>query len=99
MPITVAPIEKPLIRVFGMAGVFHVGPDASQGDAVRIRYFNTVASGQDSVAAGNSRRLLEELKPMRERAQVSALRDLSSLLQRELDDERVAHQLVPYLQG
>ena len=99
MAISVAPIEKPQIRVFGMAGTFHVGPDADQGTAVQIRYFNTVASGQDSPAAGNSRRLLEELKPMRERAQVSALRDLSSLLQRELDDARVAHQLVPYLQG
>lgn len=93
------PIEQSLIRVFGMAGSFHVGPDVNQNQAIRVRYFNTVASGADSAAAGNSRKLLEELKPMRERVHVSALRDLSSLLQRELDDQRVAHELVPYLQG
>src|SRR6185312_15452324 len=99
MSISITPIEKSLIRIYGMAGSFHVGPDSAEDKAIRVRYFNTVASGHDSDAAGNSRKLLEELKPMRERAQVSALRDLSSLLQRELDDRRVAHELVPYLQG
>lgn len=82
-----------------MAGSFHVGPDSAEDQSICVRYFNTVASGHDNDAAGHSRKLLEELKPMRERAQVSALRDLSSLLQRELDDRRVAHELVPYLQG
>jgi DGQHR domain-containing protein len=99
MSIEIPPITKSLIRVYGMAGTFHVGPDDQQENAIGVRYFNTVASGSDSTAAGNSRQLLEELKPMRERAKVSALRDLSSLLQRELDDARVAQDLVPYLQG
>lgn len=94
----VSPIQKPTIKVYGMAGMFHVGADSAMA-GVRVRYFNTVASGKDSDTAGNSRSLLQELKPMRERVQVSALRNLSTLLQRELDDGRVAKSLVPYLQG
>lgn len=96
--ITVTPIQKPTIKVYGMAGTFHVGADSAAA-GVRVRYFNTIASGKNTEAAGNSRSLLQELKPMRERVQVSALRNLSTLLQRELDDGRVAGSLVPYLQG
>ena len=36
---------------------------------------------------------------MRERTNSKSLKDLSTLLQRELNDSRVANELVPYLQG
>ena len=91
------PIQKPVISVFGMFGSFEVASETTQG--IVVRYFSTVASGTDNATAGNSLALLKELKPMRERVKVSDLRDLGSLLQRELDDNRVAQELVPYLKG
>ncbi|NJC41039.1 hypothetical protein GGQ87_001297 [Brevundimonas alba] len=99
MALTGTPIAKPTIKVFGMFGAFHVGDAATAKDKVLVRYFNTVASGKQTAASGDSLGLLRELKPMRERVNVSDLRDLSSLLQRELDDARVAEDLVPYLKG
>lgn len=90
-------VERPAIKVFGMFGSFTVGAQTSQ--AVTVRYFSTVASGSHSSSSGDSLGLLRELKPMRERVRVSDLRDLASLLQRELDDARVAKDLVPYLMG
>lgn len=97
MPLKGSSIADPRIKVFGMFGRFTVAtPDPNR---VVVNYFSTVASGSDSEAAGNSLSLLRELKPMRERVNVSDLRDLSSLLQRELDDRRVATELVPYLKG
>ena len=99
MALNVRQAKKRSIEVLGISGSFHVGPDTGRSEFVKLRYFNTVASGKDNEAAGHSRALLEELKPMRERVKVSDLKDLSSLLQRELDDQRVAQDLVPYLQG
>jgi hypothetical protein len=97
MPLKGSSITDPKIKVFGMFGRFTVAtPDPNR---VVVNYFSTVASGSDSKSAGNSLSLLRELKPMRERVRVSDLRDLSSLLQRELDDRRVATELVPYLKG
>ncbi len=97
MPLKGSSITDPKIKVFGMFGRFTVAtPDPNR---VVVNYFSTVASGSDSESAGNSLSLLRELKPMRERVHVSDLRDLSSLLQRELDDRRVATELVPYLKG
>lgn len=97
MSLTGMVAKKPQIQIMGMFGSFTVASGSAQ--KVTVRYFNTVASGQDTPAAGNSLALLRELKPMRERVRVSDLRDLGSLLQRELDDHRVAHELVPYLKG
>lgn len=99
MGLAAPPIPVPRITVYGMFGAFHVGGQAEAGSKVLVRYFSTVAAGQHSKAAGDSQGLLRELKPMRERVRVSDLRDLSSLLQRELDDDRVANELVPYLRG
>lgn len=99
MALTGNPIVKSTIQVFGMFGTFRVGDGPAASEKVLVRYFNTVASGKQTEAAGNSLGLLRELKPMRERVNVSDLRDLSSLLQRELDDARVAEKLVPYLRG
>ena len=43
--------------------------------------------------------LLDELKPLRDRMPVKELTQLDSVLQRSLNDARVAHDLIPYLTG
>lgn len=43
--------------------------------------------------------MLAELMPMRERIESSELSDLNALLQRDLNDARVAQELIPYLKG
>ena len=61
-----------------------------------VRYASTYVN---PAAAGGHRDLLDELKPMRECVQAKELRSLGALLQRDLNDARVAQELVPYLQG
>jgi len=79
-------------KVRGIIGKFKV-IDAKW----EIWHFSTIASSNNSSGAGNSQRLLSELKPMRERVTPSEIKDMSSLLQRDLDDSRVANELIPYL--
>jgi hypothetical protein len=87
-------IEPVKFRLYGLVGTFAVaGPDAKV-----VKYFQTLASGSEG-AAGNSAHLLNELKPMRERVDADSIPDLSVILQRELDDDRIARDLVPYLAG
>jgi len=84
--------EKDKIRVSGMFGKFE-----TPGEGIVVNYFSTQANGR-SPGEGEYR-LLQELKPMRERVTASELKNLNSLLQRDLNDARVATQLVPYLLG
>lgn len=93
-----APIAQQQIKVYGIVGEFSVGTNNATSP-YRVRYFNTIASSASDTRAGNSRELLKELKPMRERTRSAELNDLSALLQRELNDYRVAHDLIPYLRG
>lgn len=60
-----------------------------------VRFASTFAN-RDSEG---HRELLAELKPMRDRVDASAISDLTALLQRDLNDRRVADQLIPYLVG
>ena len=76
----------------GLLGKFKV-----IGAKWEIWHFSTIASSDNESGAGNSQRLLSELKPMRERVTPSEIKDMSSLLQRDLDDSRVANELIPYL--
>jgi len=78
------------IELYGMFGRFDL-PSKS----VKVRYFSTIASGRDK--RSDAYALLRELKPMRERVKASDIKDLASLLQRNLDDFRVAYELIPYL--
>lgn len=82
--------KRKYIELHGMYGVFDL-PNKS----VKVRYFSTVASGNEKQS--DSYALLKELKPMRERVKASRITDLSFLLQRNLDDYRVAYELIPYL--
>lgn len=96
--LTGSAISQHFIKVYGIGGQFSVGSE-DNSSPYKVRYFNTVASSSNDARAGNSRELLNELKPMRERTRSSELNDLSALLQRELNDYRVAHDLIPYLKG
>lgn len=82
--------QRKYITLHGMFGSF----DLPQ-KAVKVKYFSTMASGNEQDV--DSYALLKELKPMRERVKASEIKDLASLLQRNLDDYRVAYELVPYL--
>ena len=88
--LTARPIVQRFIELTGTVGEFNL-----DSKAVKVRYFSTVASSQDSGA--HNLELLKELKPMRERVRASELKDLDSLLQRNLNDYRVATDLIPYL--
>jgi len=91
-------ITQRSIDVYGITGEFTV---LKQNDEqpIKVKYFQTVASNRVNNASGNANDLLAELKPMRERVNSEDLKDLRSLLQRDLSDYRVANDLVPYLQG
>jgi hypothetical protein len=91
-PNNIEEIEEDKVRVHGLLGSFNT-PDKE----ITVHYFSTKANGR--VPGTGEYRLLEELQPMRELVDASRLEDLSSLLQRDLNDARVATELVPYLQG
>lgn len=79
-------------RVLGIYGEFLVQPAKW-----KVCHFSTYASSSKSSRAGNTASLLAELKPMRERVRPKDISDMSALLQRDLNDVRVANELVPYL--
>lgn len=81
-----------VIEVQGILGSFDL-----PNQKVNVRFLSTFASKRD--LASGSAKLLSELKPMRERVKASELNDLGALLQRDLNDSRVAKDLVPYLTG
>lgn len=78
------------IDLYALFGEFKVS-----GSPYTIKYASTF--GRSSSPGHQD--LLRELKPVRERLSPSELRDLGSLLQRDLNDSRVASELVPYLRG
>jgi len=87
--------EKPTpdtIEVQGFMGSFEI-PNQN----ILVRYVSTYAGQRDQSSGHN--RLLKELEPMREKIDAKKLEDLGSLLQRDLNDSRVATELVPYLLG
>ncbi len=79
------------ISVYGMLGTFSL-----PGSPLKIVYASTFVSPK---RADGHKMLLKQLQPMRERIESSDLTDLQSLLQRDLNDTRVAQELIPYLQG
>lgn len=82
--------QRRYIKLHGMYGTFDL-----DHKSVKVRYFSTAATGDSKQT--DSYELLKELKPMRERVKANQIKDLSFLLQRNLDDYRVAQELVPYL--
>ena len=82
--------REPLIELSALFGRFRV-----PGSDFTVHFASTFANTEDS----GHRELLAELKPMRERVEAAALTDLTALLQRDLNDRRVARDLIPYLLG
>lgn len=91
---------KPVnIKVLGVKGEFYTGHGDKAEEYYSVQYFTTVVSSSAAGGAGNSADLLHQLKPMRERTSAGSLADLNSLLQRDLNDQRIAGELIPYLLG
>ncbi len=80
------------IELDGQYGQFYIGDKS-----YTVNYFSTFASPDDN--EGGHANLLEELSPMRERVDASEMKSLDALLQRDLSDERIALELIPYLEG
>jgi hypothetical protein len=89
---SIDPIKRNTIDIYGLIGKFEL-----QEKPIRVRYFSAKASSWERSSGEFA--LLKELKPMRERVAPKELKDLSSLLQRDLSDARVAMELIPYLKG
>lgn len=83
-------IKRKYIELYGILGEF----DLKSKDFI-VKYFSTLASSKN--IGSDNFELLSELKPMRETVKASKLKDLDSLLQRNLNDFRVANELIPYL--
>lgn len=79
------------IDLYGLKGSFSL-----PGSTIKIHFLSTSAAPTGD--AGHVA-LLQELKPMRERVNAAEIKDLTSLLQRDLNDKRVSEELVPYLRG
>ena len=90
--IQIEPTGQRAIQLDGIHGTFRIN-DCD----FAIHYFSTYANPDEN--EGHYRDLLEQLKPMRERVKAKDLTDLNALLQRDLSDERIATELVPYLCG
>lgn len=88
--VTGSPRRTPVIEVSALFGKFRV-----PGSSFTVRFASTFANATTE----GHRELLAQLKPMRDRVNAAALTDLSALLQRDLNDRRVAHELIPYLLG
>lgn len=88
--IVVKSSEPTYLKLNGIVGSFE-----TPGSNFAVKYFCTFANNR--VKNSDYHKLLKELKPMRERVDADDLDDLSALLQRDLDDSRVAQDLVPYL--
>lgn len=80
------------IELTGLFGEFEL----ANKDIV-IKFFCTNANSREQ--GSNESEFLEELKPMRERVDASSLSDMEALMQRDLNDFRVANNLIPYILG
>jgi hypothetical protein len=76
------------LQLEGTSGVFK-----TPNSKFRVRFFSTYANNYEQ----NYSRLLNELKPMRERTSIDQIRNITQVLQRDLDDFRISEGLVPYL--
>ena len=78
------------IKLYGTIGEFNVPKSV-----YKLKYFNTIANNRLDGSSYNE--LLEKLSPMREKTNASEIKDIKSLLQRDLNDHRVSRKLIPYL--
>lgn len=91
--INVGSLESNTIDLYGTFGKFYVGDKK-----IIVHYFLTYASPSANAEGGHNE-LLKQLAPMRERVPGKDIKDLDVILQRDLSDERIASDLIPYLEG
>ena len=85
--------DEQKISVFGSFGEFTIGDGPS---SIQAKYILTkIRPGSDGTPECE---LASQMKPWREVFNVEEL-SFAELLQRDLDDSRVAHELIPYLLG
>jgi hypothetical protein len=58
---------------------------------VKIKFFSAKANSKRDID------FLDELKPMREKYPVSDINDIQSIIQRDVNDTRIAQEILPYL--
>jgi hypothetical protein len=80
------------IELIGLFGEFEL----TNNDII-IKFFCTNANSRQT--GSNEYEFLQELKPMRERVDASNLSNMEALMQRDLNDFRVANNLIPYILG
>ena len=70
-----------------------IGEFKTPGSNYTIKFFSTLANNFD---AGYSS-FLKKLEPLRDKIKPASIKDLGSLLQRDINDVRIANDLVPYI--
>ena len=70
-----------------------LGEFKSPGSNYTIKFFSTIANIKDS----GYQTFLKKLEPLRDKVTPASIKDLGTLLQRDLSDIRIANELLPYL--
>ena len=83
--------ESKQIEIYGLLSTW-----TPPNSPFSVKCVSTYANPLSDTGHGH---LLDELKPLRDRMPVKELTQLNSVLQRSLNDARVANELIPYLTG
>lgn len=78
----------------GSTGSFKIGAGKEKAGSIEVKYLLTHVSLNFATASNDA--LLSELAPVREIFDFQSL-DFDEIMQRDIDDSRVSHELVPYL--
>lgn len=81
--------DRPYTKLMGVKGEVKLNGQKSQ-----VNYFMTTVS---NFPESHEARFLQELKPLRERISMSSISNLDDILQRDINDRRVARDMIPYL--
>ena len=72
-----------------------VGTTSIPGNKYSLTYFQTSISSRNPGSA--QYRFLKELVPVRDRMKISEIQTMDDVLQRDIDDSRIARDMIPYL--
>jgi hypothetical protein len=86
------PLGRSSFKLNGFFGEFAT-PDSNY----KIKFFSTVGNGNSKGNEKSYKKFLEKLEPLREKINPSSIDDLGTLLQRDINDIRIANDILPYL--
>lgn len=89
-PITIQEPTTQLTTLNGSIGKFKL-----PNNPFVLKYFQTSVSAK--VPGSHEHKLLEEIKPIRDRMDISNISTVNDILQRDIDDSRIARDIIPYL--